>query len=421
MPGALRSESLAAMPELLNPKTAYLLVLLAIFALPWLLWRLARTDELAPLPVVQIVAGILLGPGIAGALFPAVHDALFQPTVIANLNGIAFWAVIVFLWLAGIELDLKQAWSGRRETLVTAGFALAMPLLVGAAAAWALLQWQPGLIGAKAAEWQFVAGVGMGCAVTALPILMLMMEKLGFLRSPLGQRVLRYASLDDIAIWVVLALILVDGDRLLRQLGFLIGFALAAPWVRRGLRAVAERDRWALGLMWLLACALASDAAGLHFMVGAFLAGVIIDRQWFREEHYDLLRHHVLLLLMPVFFLSTGLRTEWDAGGATVFIIAAVLLAASVAGKLIGVRIAARILGWGPGEAALVAWLLQTKALIEIIFATILLDKGVISADAFTALLLMAVTSTVLTIPMVRGRVPAAGAQTRADSARQSP
>jgi Kef-type K+ transport system membrane component KefB len=421
MPGALRSESLAAMPELLNPKTAYLLVLLAIFALPWLLWRLARTDEWAPLPVVQIVAGILLGPGIAGALFPAVHDALFQPTVIANLNGIAFWAVIVFLWLAGIELDLKQAWSGRRETLVTAGFALLMPLLVGAVAAWALLQWQPGLIGPKAAEWQFVAGVGMGCAVTALPILMLMMEKLGFLRSPLGQRVLRYASLDDIAIWVVLALILVDGDRLLRQLGFLIGFALAAPWVRRGLRAVAERDRWALGLMWLLACALASDAAGLHFMVGAFLAGVIIDRQWFREEHYDLLRHHVLLLLMPVFFLSTGLRTEWDAGGATVFIIAAVLLAASVAGKLIGVRIAARILGWGPGEAALVAWLLQTKALIEIIFATILLDKGVISADAFTALLLMAVTSTVLTIPMVRGRVPAAGAQTRADSARQSP
>ena len=397
------------MPELLNPKTAYLLVLLAIFALPWLLWRLARTDDLAPLPVVQIVAGILLGPGIAGALFPEVHDALFQPTVIANLNGIAFWAVIVFLWLAGIELDLKQAWSGRRETLVTAGFALLMPLLVGAVAAWALLQWQPGLIGPKAAEWQFVAGVGMGCAVTALPILMLMMEKLGFLRSPLGQRVLRYASLDDIAIWVVLALILVDGDRLLHQLGFLVGFAVAAPWVRRGLRAVAERDRWALGLMWLLSCALASDAAGLHFMVGAFLAGVIIDRQWFREEHYDLLRHHVLLLLMPVFFLSTGLRTEWDAGGATVFIVAAVLLAASVAGKLLGVRIAARILGWGPGEAHLVGWLLQTKALIEIIFATILLDKGVISADAFTALLLMAVASTMLTIPMIRRRYGASG------------
>lgn len=403
------------MPEALNPKTAYLIVLLLIFALPWLFWRLARTDDVAPLPVVQIVAGILLGPGIAGALFPAAHDALFSPTVIAKLNGIAFWAVIVFLWLAGIELDLRKAWVGRRETAVTAGLALLMPLLLGAATAHFLLIWQPGLIGPKASEWQFVAGVGMGCAVTALPILMLLMEKLGILRTPLGQRVLRYASLDDIAIWVVLALILVDADRLLHQIGFLAGFALLAPWVRHGLRRVGDVDRWALGLVWLLACALASDAAGLHFMVGAFLAGVIIDRQWFREEHYDLVRHHVLLLMMPVFFLSTGLRTEWDAGGATVFIVAAALLGASVAGKLVGVRIAGRLLGWKPGEAHLIGWLLQTKALIEIIFATILLDKGVIAADTFTALLLMAVTSTVLTIPMVRKRAPAVAAAARSD------
>ena len=394
--------------EPLHPKTAYLLVLLAIFALPWLFWRLLRTDDIAPLAVVQIVAGVLLGPGIAGALFPEAHDALFQPAVVANLNGIAFWGVIVFLWLAGIELDVKQAWTSRRETGLTAGFALATPLLLGAAAAWALLQWQPGLIGPKAEDWQFVAGVGMGCAVTALPILMLLMEKLGILRTPLGQRVLRYASLDDIAIWVVLALILVDGDRLLHQLAFLIGFAVIAPWVRKGLRSLgSEADRWALGLVWLLACSLASDAAGLHFMVGAFLAGVIIDRHWFKEEHYDLMRHYVLLLLMPVFFLSTGLRTEWDAGGATVFIVAGALLAASVAGKLIGIRIAGRLLGWPKGESRLVGWLLQTKGLIEIIFATILLDKGVISADVFTALLLMAVTSTVLTMPVVRGRSPA--------------
>lgn len=393
------------MPETLHPKTAYLLVMLGIFVLPWGVWRLARTEDIAPLVVVQIVAGILLGPGIAGALFPELHAQLFQPAVVANLNGLAWWAVIIFLWLAGIELDLKSAWAGRRETAITAGFALATPLLVGAAAAWGLLQWMPDLRGPKASELQFVAALGMGAAVTALPILMLLMEKLGILRTPLGQRVLRYASLDDIAIWVVLALILVDTERLLHQLLFFVGFGLLAPFVRRGLRGVGELDRWALGLMWLLACALASDAAGLHFMVGAFLAGVIIDRQWFVEERFDLVRNTVLVFMMPVFFLSTGLRTEWGLGGAAVLVAAALMLAASVFGKRLGVAIAGRLLGWRPGEAYVIGWLLQTKALIEIIFATILLDKRVISADAFTALLLMAVTSTMLTIPMLRRRL----------------
>ncbi len=392
------------MQEVLNPKTAFLLVLLVIFALPWLLWRLGRTDSYAPLVVVQIVAGILLGPGVAGAVFPEAHSALFQPAVVTSLNGIAAWAVIVFLWLAGIELDLGEAWRQRRESLLTAGLALATPLLTGALAAWALLAWMPGLRGPEAGELQFVAAIGMGSAVTALPILILLMEKLGILRTPLGQRVLRYASFDDIAIWVVLAMILVDADRLAQQLGFLGGYALLAPLVRRGLRRLGEPDRWALGLVWLIACALAAEAAGLHYMVGAFLAGVVIDRQWFREEHYDLVRHHVLLLIMPVFFLSTGLRTEWDAGGAVVFVVAGALLLASIAGKQLGVTLAGRLLGWPPGEARTIGWLLQTKALIEIIFATILLDHGIISADCFTALLLMAVASTMLTMPMLRRR-----------------
>jgi Kef-type K+ transport system membrane component KefB len=395
------------MHEVLNPKTAFLLILLVIFALPWLVWRLGRTDSYAPLVVVQIVAGIVLGPGVAGALFPEAHKALFQPAVLASLNGIAAWAVILFLWLAGIELDLGEAWRQRRETLLTAGLALATPLLSGALAAWALLAWMPGLRGPDASALQFVLAIGIGSAVTALPILILFMEKLGILRTPLGQRVLRYASFDDIAIWLVLAMILLDTDRLALQLGFLGAYLALAPVVRRGLRRLGEADRWALGLVWLIACALSSDAAGLHYMVGAFLAGVIINRQWFRAEHYDLMRHHVLLLLMPVFFLSTGLRTEWNAGGAMVFAVAAMLLLAAVIGKQLGVALAGRCLGWPPGEARWIGWLLQTKALIEIIFATILLDHKIISGDCFTALLLMAVASTMLTMPMLRRHLPA--------------
>jgi len=169
---------------------------------------------------------------------------------------------------------------------------------------------------------------------------------------------------------------------------------------RRLMRAIPERDRWYAMLVWLAMCAFGADWSGLHFMVGAFLAGVVMDRDWFDHDALDRLRQHVLLLLMPVFFLSTGLRTGWEMGGAGVLLAAAALLVASVAGKLAGVRLAGRLLGWPAGDAALVGWLLQTKALIMIIFANVLLDKGIITSATFTALLLMAVASTVLTMPM---------------------
>ncbi len=378
----------------------FLAALLIVFTLPYLVWRLGRTDHYAPLVVVQIIMGIVLGPGVLGAAWPELHAGIFTAPVMHGLNGLAWWAVILFVWIAGIELDLRQAWQHRRESGITAGLALACPMLLGCAAALVLVA-QSGWRGPAGEPWQFVLGVGMACAVTALPILILLMEKLEILRQPLGQRILRYASLDDIAIWGVLALLLLDWQRVGRQVAFLLLFGLAAWGLRVGMQRLPERDRWFVSLIWLVACALGADWAGLHFMVGAFLAGAVMDAEWFDQEHMDLLRHHVLLVMMPVFFLSTGLRTQWQMGGTAVFVVAALLLVASVAGKLLGTHLAGRILRWQPGEASLIGWMLQTKALIMIIFANVLLDKQIITAETFTALLLMAVASTMLTVPRV--------------------
>lgn len=388
----------------MNTTEIFLIAMTIIFTVPWLIWRVGKTDYYAPLVVVQIITGILLGPGILGRFFPDYYAFVFTPTVVQSLNGIAWWAVMLFVMIAGIELDLKKAWAHRRESTITAGLALGTPLLFGCLAA-AGLMISDGWMGPKALTWQFVLGVGMACAVTALPILILLMEKLEILRQPIGQRILRYASLDDIAIWGVLALILMDWQRVGKQLAFLFAFAVAGYAFRRLMQALAERDRWYVALIWLAACAFGADWAGLHFMVGAFLAGAIIEADWFDQTRMDQLRHHVLLVMMPVFFLSTGLRTNWTLGGATVFLAAALLLVASVSGKLIGVRIAGRILNWAPGEAGIIGWLLQTKALIMIIFANILLDKQIITPEAFTALLLMAVASTMLTVPVVAPRL----------------
>lgn len=392
------------MPTGMAASEIFLIAMLIIFTLPYLVWRLGRTEYYAPLVVVQIIGGILLGPGVLGALVPDYYNFVFTPATIGSLNGIAWWAVMIFVFVAGIELDLRQAWARRGETGVTAGLALGMPLLFGAAAGAVMLRW-PGWVGPKGNDPQVIAGIGMACAVTALPILVLFMEKLDILRRPLGQRILRYASLDDVAIWGVLALILLDWERVGRQAGFLIMFAVASMLVRKLMRAIPERDRWYVGLVWLASCGFAADWSGLHFMVGAFLSGAVLDSDLFDQKRMDQFRDHVLLAIMPVFFLSTGLRTKWDMGGTAVFAAAALLLVASVAGKLTGVHLAGRVLRWQKGEASIIGWLLQTKALIMIIFANVLLDKAIITSETFTALLLMAVASTMLSIPMVQPRL----------------
>ena len=368
----------------MNTTERFLLAMGVIFSVPYLFWRLARVDFYAPLVVIQIITGILLGPAVLGQASPSYYAAIFSPEVIQALNGIAWWAVMIFVMLAGIELDLQKAWEHRRESTITAGLALGTPLILGCGAAVVLLAFD-GFTGPQGKPWQFLLGVGMACAVTALPILILLMEKLDILRQPIGQRILRYASLDDIAIWGVLAVILMDWQRVGRQLMFFIGFVVLAYLFRKLMQKLPASDRWHVALIWLAVCAFGADWSGLHYMVGAFLAGAVIDAHWFDQDKLDQLRHHVLLIVMPVFFLSTGLKTSWSVGGIAVFAAAALLLAASVSGKLLGVHLAGRILKWPTGQAQVIGWLLQTKALIMIIFTNILLDKHIISSSAFSA------------------------------------
>jgi Kef-type K+ transport system membrane component KefB len=376
----------------------FLIAMGIIFSVPYLIWRVLRTDYYAPLVVVQIIAGILLGPGILGRWFPTYYAYVFPPSVIAALNGISWWAVMLFVCIAGVELDLKRAWAHRAESLTAAALALGVPLLLGGAAAAALLSY-PGWTGMRAYGWQFVLGVGMACAVTALPVLILLMEKLAVLRQPLGQRILRYASLDDVAIWGVLAVILMDWARIGWQAGFLVALAISGWLFRKLMRALPQADRWYVALVWLVLCAWGADWSGLHYMVGAFLAGAVMG--WFGSDDLDRFRHYLLLAAMPVFFLSTGLRTNWSLGGAVVLLAAAVLTIVSVGGKLIGARLAGRILGWTRPEASIIGWLLQAKGLVMIVFVNVLLDKQLISSETFTALLLMALASTMLTVPRV--------------------
>jgi Kef-type K+ transport system membrane component KefB len=192
-----------------NPTEVFLASMAVIFSLPYLVWKFLKTDNYAPLVVIQIVSGIFLGPALTGKAFPEFYDAVFTADNIKVLSGLAWWGVMLFVWTAGIELDLKAALNKKKDTGITALFALGTPLIFGSALAFIISNYS-GWAGNSAHRWQFVVGIGMATAVTALPILVLLMEKLGILKKELGKRTLRYASLDDILIWAVLAIIIMD-------------------------------------------------------------------------------------------------------------------------------------------------------------------------------------------------------------------
>lgn len=389
----------------LSATEALFVSLALIYALPVLVWRITGLDRIVPVAIVQIVMGVLLGPSLVGSVWPSYYEALFPAENVALLSGFATWAVSLFLFAVGLELDLKGVWRDRVQVTTTVGLGLGVPVLFGVVVAVGLLIQGREWVGDAAAGWQFAVAIGLACAVTSLPILMLILEKLEILRTPFGQRVLRYASLDDIVLWAVTAVILLDWDRLGRQALVFVGLAVGAVVVRRTIVRLKGADRWYLSLVWLALVACAADWCGLHYMVGAFLAGVVLDAEALGLREVDRFREHVLLLVLPMYFLSTGLKTQWNVADVSVLVAAAALFAAQLAGKLVGMDIAARLFRWPRRDAYLLGWLLQTKSLILLIFANILLDRDIISDRTFAALFLMAISSTLATLPAVRWRL----------------
>lgn len=385
-----------------NPTEVFLVSLAIIFLLPYLFWKFFKTDNYMPLVVVQIVSGIILGPGLVGKNFPDFYNTIFTEDNIKVLSGIAWWGVMLFVWTAGVELNLKEAVNKKKDTLITALFALSTPLLFGSILALIISNY-PGWMGQSANTWQFVFGIGMATAVTALPILILLMEKLNIFNKELGKRTLRYASLDDILIWAVLAIIIMDWQRVIRQIIFLPTFIVLSYILNKLMNKVKDhRDRWAIAMFWIIFIGFAADWSGLHYMVGAFLAGLAMKSDWFDKKEMQMFRNNVLLILMPIFFLITGLKTNWTVSGALVILVAIILLFTQFGSKVLGVSIAGKILKWKKTDALIIGVLLQTKALIEIIFCTVLLDRGIITSQMFTALLIMAVLSTMSTMPITR-------------------
>jgi Kef-type K+ transport system membrane component KefB len=401
------------------PTSLFLIQALLVLVVPALAWHAAGLRRLAPLAVVQILTGIVLGPSLLGRLLPETLGPLLASSALAPLSGIATLAVLLFAFVTGLHLETGQLRGRGRAFLVLGVGSTALPALAGAMAGLALALAHPELLGTDATDATFAAAVGIAAGVTALPVLGAILREMGLLQQPLGRLALACAAVSDGLLWLLLVLLLAQvagagtptGWSLAAFLGgpayAVLLLAVVRPLLARLLARREPADGGPGDLALIAACAAAlgsaavTEALGLHPILGAFLAGAAVPKR-LRWPLLLRLEAPVAVMLMPFFFVLTGLRTVIEpasAGFLMAFLLAT--LAASL-GKLGGTALLARVMGepW-PAALALGA-LMQTKGLMEVVVLTILLDAGVIAPTAFSALVLMALVSTAATMPLTR-------------------
>ena len=419
-----------------DAKILLFLQVFVVIGLPLFLWRPLRLGQFFPLPIIQILAGIMLGPSIFGALSAYLADTygmmdvfkfLFKSelspglTAKASIATLANVATVLFIFLAGCEADrgIIQKSAGMVLKIGTSGVFL--PWILGTLAASLLVYLyagQPGntVLGPKNLPLLYSVAFGLCMAVSALPVLVVVLRELGFNQKPIGTIALAIGGIDDGLLWLSLAILLPlaaasEGNSAILGAAIAFGglivtvallhYALAPfmDWLIAG--EAEERVLMSTLIVVLFFAAGVTELTGLHAAMGAFVTGLLLPDK-IRHLAQDRLDSPVNLLLLPFLFLSTGLNTNFSFSDPTVWVIYLVAMVVCVGGKFVGISIPAFLSGQSRGFAITLAVLLQCKGLMEIVVITILRDKQVIGEATFSALVLTALTSTAMTVPLAR-------------------
>lgn len=373
-------------------------------------------------PVVgEIAAGILLGPSLLRGVAPEVAEALVPLSVMPALSTLAQLGVVLFMALVGVELD-PRALSGRgRETLAVSHAGIVVPFTLGGVAA----LWFYPRLGVTGTDFPaFALFCGAALSVTAFPVLARILSDQGLTRTPLGVTAIACAAADDVTAWALLAgvvaLTRAEGGALLVTLGGVALFGACAWWGARralawleGHAAMSDTARFAGFLGLALLSAWATEQAGVHALFGAFVVGALTPAEGrLAAVVASRMKDLVGVLLLPTFFVVTGLRT--DVGGlegASDAVALGVLLAVAVLGKLGGTWLAGLWVGMPSRFAAALGLLMNTRGLMGLVVLDVGLSMGLLSPRLFTLFVLVALATTAMTGPLLRRLSPAASAE----------
>ena len=402
----------------MTPSLNFLVLALAVVVLPVAVLRFSGLTGLVPLVVVQIMVGIVLGPSVFGRVAPGLFQMFINPASLASLAGIGSIAVLIFGLTTGLHLGPGILRDNGRMFSVVAVANVVVPTALGCLAGYWILARYPGELPPGISSAEFAVAVGICTGMTALPVLGAVLREMDLLGSRIGHLALGIAGINDAALWILLSVLLTARAGQMAGGSFGLATLLLVPLylvfmirvvrpllgsmvvarMRDGM--VDERALAVVGAVTIVS-ALATEAMGLHYIIGAFVTGAVMPAN-LRKPILDRLQVLTVVLLMPFFFALTGLRTLIDPGSPAFLELFLIATAVAMVGIVGGTALAARLTGASWPFALGLGALLQTKGLMEVIVLTVLLDSGIISANVFAALVLMAVVSTALAMPLAR-------------------
>ena len=366
-----------------------------------------------PTVIGEIIAGIVLGPSLIGMYFPEFSSALFPTQSLGNLQFLSQIGLILFMFVIGMELDLKVLKNKAHEAVVISHASIIIPFALGMGLAYFIYEsFAPQ--GVQFLSFGLFLGIAM--SITAFPVLARIVQERGLHKTRLGTIVITCAAADDITAWCLLAAVIaiVKAGSFVSAL-YIIGLAAAyvllmikvvRPFLKRvgdlhSTRENLSKPIVAIFFLTLIISSYATEVIGIHALFGAFMAGAIMpENTRFRSIFIEKVEDVALVLLLPLFFVFTGLRTEigllndpylWKVTGLIILV--------AVVGKFIGSALAAKFVGQNWKDSLTIGALMNTRGLMELVVLNIGYDLGVLTPEIFAMMVIMALVTTFMTGP----------------------
>jgi Kef-type K+ transport system membrane component KefB len=369
-----------------------------------------------PAVIGEILAGILIGPTILGMIDPTLFHSLFPVPSGAGivLSGFVQVAVVMLLFIAGLEVDLQIVMQQGSQAVSTSIFGLIIPFGLG----FVFPYFFPEFFGIAddSAHLTFALFMGTAMAISALPVIVRILMDLNLFKSRMGLLVVASAMVDDVVGWMIFSVILgmigKGSDMPIWKTGLLtLGFAAfmltvgrgilnrVLPWVNKNLAWPGGVLSLSLALCFLAAAF--TEYIGIHAIFGAFIMGVALgDSEHFSERAKEIVHQFINNIFAPLFFVSIGLRvnffTNFDLS------LTLIILAIAFLGKIVGAGIGTRLGGFTWRESFAAGFGLNARGAMEIILGLIALENGLIDEKVFVSLVVMALITSMTSGPLMR-------------------